>query len=209
MKWPAWLVADDNIIEAIPTKKEEPQKGTQFLGVQNPPPHFIQQPSLSTPLGLDQQQHEKWNNFFNELLISKGDSKYCQFMAMVDSMGAAIPDNIKFPSIFNGLKTMGLTKAGLLEAATKTNDMLAADAEAFKSQMDQRHVKEVEDPQKLIEQKEAAILKLQQEVAELRTGIMNAQQKIQLSGLGYSTYFRQAQTKVMNDIASITNFIPD
>lgn len=208
MAWPKWLVegGDEPAKEASVATPLKPVPGV-------PQQQQYVQPVSYTPafsaVGLDQSQHERWNKFFIDLLAAKGDPKYRQFMGMVDSMGNAIPANVKYPSVFGGLRTMGHTKQALLDAANATADVLNKDADTFKAQMDQRKQREVTDVQETIKKKQEQMLLLQQEIQQLNDAANAADQKTNMSMLGYSTYFKQAQTKIGEDIASITNFIQE
>lgn len=208
MAWPKWLV--DNGGGEKPTEVAKPIKDILPQPNNSYGPQFGQvvSPMSFSAQGMDQPQHEKWSKTFVDLLASKGDPKYRQFIAMTDGM-LGIPDNVRYPSVFNGLRTMGLTKASLLDAAQRTIEVLNKDAEEFTAIMEKRYKERVADPGQMVLQKQAEIQKLQQEIADLTTSIGVEDSKINMSKLGYSTYFKQAQTKVGNDVASITNFIQE
>jgi predicted nucleic acid-binding Zn-ribbon protein len=97
---------------------------------------------------------------------------------MSEAMGN-LPDNVKFPAVFNALKIQGLTKASLLSSAQEYIKIIDNDAIQFNAAIDQKVVTGIESSKKEIENLRGGIQSKTDMITALQNEIVNDQSRIQ------------------------------
>lgn len=167
--------------------------------------NVVQQGYIQIP----QEIKTKWDNFIATVFASLNDPKpsYHEFINMSDAMGNALPDNVKFPTVFQGFKIQGLTRETLLETAKGSLLAIQKNAGEFKETMDAQVQKEVTARRDSIAKKMEQIQILQQEMAQLSTEADQQQAKIDTNIVAYNMVSKEYQDKISKDIQNIENFI--
>jgi len=176
----------------------------------------------TVPSGPSSEDLSKFVKHFDELFdgANMPGPDYYEFIKMSEAMGN-LPENVKYPAVFNALKIQGLTKAGLLNSAQEYIKIIDNDAAQFNAAIDQKVVsgieaskKNVEDLKKTIQSKTEMIAALQNEIAQHTQEIQNStlsiqeeENKLMVKISSYKIACDAKKSSITSDIQKINSLI--
>ena len=152
-----------------------------------------------------------WQKYFSDLYDQvKTKTNYGQFLANIETVmetDNTLADTSKFKMAFSFMKKQGITKEMLLASineaiAAVENDRKAVFEVDVKSKQDK-----ITSNNNLINEKQLAMQKLQDEIVQLKTSTEETKNKIATKTLCYNALSNQLLTKIKNDITGVNNFI--
>ena len=208
-------------------KKEEPKVPVQVVeplvtritsqsNVVNP---FVKNKIGDASQSLPPDELQKWQNYFNALLDSarKNNPLYNQFLENIDIVNEADPSqpvSTKVRMAYGMMKKVA-TKDQIVEAANNAIQGIVNDRKAaFEPKQDKRIKEGVTDNNKLIQQKQAEIQKMEEdiktknaEILQIEANIDNTNSTVAIRLGCYDLLSEQLLEKVKDDLTGITNYI--
>lgn len=160
---------------------------------------------------ISEQDKALWQKYFSNLYDKvKNKTNYGQFLANIETVmetDNTLADTSKFKMSFSFMKKQGITKEMLL---TSINEAIAAVENDRKTVFDtdmQSKQDKIATNNTLINEKQLAMQKLQEEIVQLKSSTEETKSKIATKTLCYNALSSQLLTKIKNDIIGVNNFI--
>jgi archaellum component FlaC len=181
--------------------------------------------SLSSTVTLNSGQHDPK---FVELLLKAIETNniegfdYLEYKNSLKSIENVIPDeNMRFKSAFEMAKTMGLTKAKLLESANHYIGILKNEENKFKDALENQKGKQIqgrtdqlksveksiEDKKKMMEQLNQEIESASGQLDTIRKEINEAILKIETTNDQFHASYQIVFGQIQEDVQKITSFV--
>ena len=168
--------------------------------------------TVSAPPDAGNKFSEHFNRLFAEANLPRPD--YYEFSKMTEAMHVIADEKARFCAAFAGLQVQGLNKGKLLSSAMEYQQILEADAVAFRSTIDvaldekvQRRKKEMDEALTRTQQLSQEILTLQQRMDVLAKEIAENEAKIEHSTAGYAAALAESKNRLLQDIEKIKQYI--
>lgn len=173
---------------------------------------------------ISQAELSKFEKHFEQLFEQTNlpGPDYFEFWKTMDTLEAHIPEEkARMKAVFASLKIQGLTKATLLDTASKYKDAILKDKASFESAVQSKSESEIagresgiQKMEKEREEKRLLIEKLQKEIEESAAKIASLQQeiaaekeKIENAQRGYLAACNAMVSKIDNDIQQFQQII--
>lgn len=160
--------------------------------------------------GLSTEEQQKWVNYMNTIYndARKQNSIFDDFENQVDMLAAAIPqEGARITAIGALMNGKGISKAQVIEAGNRVMQIVTDAKTTFLQDLAARQKTGVTDRQIDIQNKQAQIQKLTEEIQGLNQTIADNANKLATREQGFNQCWGALVAKLTNDINNITNFV--
>ncbi|MFZ1455622.1 MAG: hypothetical protein WAT46_06245 [Saprospiraceae bacterium] len=214
-----FIVEDPNSVTGQPESGQSENKG-----VPSEVTHTQEYNSQATSSRTNGQSDPK----FVELLLKAIESNnmegfdYLEYKNSLKSIESVIPDeNVRYKSAFEMAKTIGLTKAKLIESANHYLSVLKSEENKFKDALNNQKTKQIQgradqlksveksidDKKKMIEQLTKEIETSTGQLDIVRKEINDSMQKIEITSDSFLASFNLVYGQIQEDVQKITSHI--
>lgn len=194
------------------TENSQPEQRTARTAHTAPNPTV----NLTQPAApADDKIVEKFRSYFKNIYASANiqGPDFFEFHNMAEAMGNAIPDELKYTSVFAGFAGQ-LTKEKLISTGNQYLSLLQNDTSEFEQSLQSTLKAKVTDRRNTIENKAQEIKKLQEKIAAINTEIVELNQKaaedearLAAENTAYHQQSAEWQQKIKSSLEKINLYI--
>lgn len=177
----------------------------------NPQPAYT--PSYSpAPTNLSPEDQQKWINFMTGIYndARKANNVFDDFENQVESLAAIIPQEpARITAVGKLMKDKGHPKSEVIAAANNVAQVINDAKASFLQDLGARQKQGVTDLQLSIQQKQAQIQKLNEEITGLNNSIAENSAKLVIREQGFNQCWGAVIAKLTNDSNNINAFVQE